>query len=121
MPEAGTPRQNGGSHTMLFAGHARLPQSVAPIDGCHVVYLELAVEEQGRITQVGIAGAPPLAGDLLRNLLVGHTLADGVEQVTDAIARRYVGVTQRALAAAVLSAYETYVTYTRGRQGNDGA
>ncbi|HEY8489904.1 MAG TPA: DUF3870 domain-containing protein [Dehalococcoidia bacterium] len=116
MPNAAEPRRDGGGRTMLFAGHARLPQSVAPIQGCHVIYLEVAVEEEGRITQVGVVGAPPLAVDLLRGLLVGRTLSDGVDEVTEAIARNYVGVTQRALAAAVLSAYETYHAYARGRE-----
>jgi hypothetical protein len=105
---------------MIFAGHARLPQSVAPLHGGHIIYLELAVDEDGRITRVGVVGAPPLAADLLQSLLVGRSIADGLDNVTEEITRTYVGVTQRALAAAVANAHETYVTYARGRTREAG-
>ena len=109
-------KEKDGMGTVICIGFSRLPQSVAPIGGANVIALELAVEEEStRVAAASVVGAPPFATQLLQELLVGQPLPRAMEQARAGLQRRYAGIIQRALIAAVTNAYDAYEAARKGR------
>jgi hypothetical protein len=107
---------DGYSHreesTVIFVGHARLPQSLAPVGASPVVSVEIEVDMQRqRAVEVAARGVLPRAEALLRDILLGDDLDTSVSTVVDALQRRYMGPPQRAMITAVSNAYEAYVRF----------
>jgi len=103
---------HGGQGTVIFVGHARLPQSLAPVGASPVVSVEIEVDMQRRrAVEVAARGVLPRAEALLREVLLDGDLDTSVSMVVDALQRRYVGPPQRAMITAVGNAYEAYVRF----------
>ncbi len=98
--------------TVIFVGHARLPQSLAPRDASPVISVEMEVDvTSGEIVAVAARAVPELAGRLVAELLRGRNINDSPLAVLEEIRRRYVCPSQKALATAVLNAFEAYGRY----------
>jgi len=112
-------RQNGGDgyrdreeSTVIFVGHARLPQSLAPVGASPVVSVEIEVDMRRRqAVEVATRGVLPRAEALLRDILLEGDLDTSVRILLDALQKRYVGTPQRAIMTAVANAYEAYVRF----------
>ncbi len=100
------------SGTVIFVGHARLPQSLAPRDASPVVSVELETEvDSGAIVGVGTKAVPELAGRLVAEVLRGRNINDSPFEAVEEIRRRYICPSQKALSTAVLNAFEAYNRY----------
>lgn len=98
--------------TVIFVGHARLPQSLAPRDSSPVVSVELEADIiSGEIVSVGAKAIPDLGAKLLASVLVGHSINDSPATLVEEIRRRYVCPSQKAMSTAVLNAFEAYQRY----------
>ncbi|HEU4760151.1 MAG TPA: DUF3870 domain-containing protein [Dehalococcoidia bacterium] len=98
--------------TVIFVGHARLPQSLAPREASPVISVEVEVNlSSGEIVSSAVRAVPELAGRLVAGLLQGRNINDSPVEVMDAIRRRYVCPSQKALSTAVLNAFEAYTRY----------
>ena len=98
--------------TVIFVGHARLPQSLAPRDASPVVSVEIEAEvTTGAIVHVATRAVPALGARLLAELLNGHNIDDGPGEPVEMIRRRYICPSQKAVATAVLNAFEAYHRY----------
>lgn len=98
--------------TVIFVGHARLPQSLAPRDASPVVTVELEAEvTTGNIVHVATRAVPALGARLLAEVLNGHNIEDGPAEPVEMIRRRYICPSQKAVATAVLNAFEAYHRY----------
>ncbi len=98
--------------TVIFVGHARLPQSLAPREASPVISVEMEVNlTSGEIVSTAVRAVPELAGRLVAGLLQGRNINESPVEVTEAIRRRYVCPSQKALSTAVLNAYEAYGRY----------
>ncbi|MGD0115088.1 MAG: DUF3870 domain-containing protein [Dehalococcoidia bacterium] len=65
--------------SLVFVGHARLPQSLAPGDA-PIVLVELEVEgKDGLVTTVEVSSPLPAAKRLLTRLLLGRSLETDYE------------------------------------------
>jgi len=116
-PEGGRVSPRRTETTVIFEGHARLPQTVAPSDSPSVVSIELEVDTaSGTIVGISVEGALPLAIGLVSDVLLGRKIADGPEAATEGIRQRYVGPSEKGLCAAVTSAY--YVAASAARKGS---
>ncbi len=106
--------------TVIFVGHARLPQSLAPRDSSPVVSVELETNSaSGEILSVGAKAIPDLGAKLLTSLLVGHNINESPEAMVEEIRRRYVCPSQKAMSTAVMNAFEAYERYRQaGLQSN---
>ena len=107
--------------TVIFVGHARLPQSLAGSYASPVVSVELEADlGSGIILSAAVEGIPPLGGRLLAEVLAGRNLRDGPQEAADEIGRRYVCPSHKALCTAAINAYEAYYRYQQqgcgGRQ-----
>jgi hypothetical protein len=70
--------------TVVFVGHARLPQSLAPRDSSPVVSVELEADSvSGEIVSVGARAIPDLGAKLLTTVLVGHNINDSPVAVAE--------------------------------------
>jgi len=97
--------------TVIFVGHARLPQSLAPRDSS-VVSVELEAEiGGGLILGTSVKGVLPLGTRLLDDVLAGRRIGDGPQEAVEEIRQRYVCPSQKALCTAVANAYEAYYRY----------
>jgi hypothetical protein len=101
-----------GESTVIFVGHARLPQSLAPVGAPPVVSVEIEVDMRRRqAVEVATRGILPRAEALLRDILLEGDLDASVRILLDALQKRYVGPPQRAIMTAVANAYEAYVRF----------
>jgi Domain of unknown function (DUF3870) len=111
-------QHNGDGHrneeegTVIFVGHARLPQSLAPVGAPPVVSVEIEVDVlRRRAVEVATRGILPRAEALLRDILLEGDLDASVRILLDALQKRYVGAPQKAIMTAVANAYEAYVRF----------
>jgi hypothetical protein len=101
-----------GSDTLVFAGQARLPQSLTSGERGGVVLVDLVVDaSELRVVDVGCTGLSPTVQQLLRDILVSTRLDEGIEPRLAAVERRYHGVARKAICTAVTHAYETYLRW----------
>lgn len=106
------------ARTVIFVGHARLPQSLAPRDGSPVVSVELEADvASGAIVDVAAKAVPELGSRLLTDLLKGRNISESPLAVLEEIRRRYICPSQKALATAVLNAFEAYHRYRQSEIG----
>lgn len=104
-----------GTDTVIFVGHARLPQSLSPID-TPVILVELEVDgEDGVIVDLDISGTLPATRRLLTSLLVGKNMEGDFDSALHKFQRRYMGPPQKAISTALSSAQESYQRYLRQR------
>lgn len=100
------------ARTVIFVGHARLPQSLAPRDASLVISVELEADiSSGAIVGVGAKAVPELGARLVSEVLMRHNINDSPLQATEEIKRRYICPSQKALSTAVLNAFEAYNRY----------
>ena len=105
-PDAGT------KQTVIFVGHARLPQSLSPRDASPVVSVELEVNiASGDILGISARAVPELGTKLLATVLLGHNINDGPLHAMAEIRRRYICPSQKAVCTAVANAFEAYHRY----------
>ena len=98
--------------TVIFVGHARLPQSLAPRDASPVVSVELEADVvSGAITEVAASAVPELGSRLVSDILIGRNINDSPGPAIEELRQRYICPSQRALSTAVLNAFEAYNRY----------
>jgi hypothetical protein len=122
-------RQYGGDghrdreeSTVIFVGHARLPQSLAPAGAPPVVSVEIEVDVRRRqAVEVATRGVLPRAEALLRDILLEGDLDTSVRILMDALQRRYVGAPQKAIMTAVSNAYDAYVRFCQQQAVSEGS
>lgn len=125
MVEVGTDRSRAATlglktaGTVIFVGHARLPQSLAPRDASPVVSVEVEADVvTGAIVGVAARAVPELGARLLADLLMGRNINDSPLEVVEEIRRRYICPSQKAVATAVLNAFEAYQRYRQTEIGS---
>jgi len=98
--------------TVIFVGHARLPQSLATRDASPVISVELEADvASGVIVGVGTRAVPDLGARLVAEVMQGRNINDSPLETVEEIRRRYVCPSQKALSTAVLNAFEAYDRY----------
>jgi hypothetical protein len=98
--------------TVIFVGHARLPQSLAPRDSSSVISVELETEmSSGAVIGVSVRGALPLGTRLVEEMLAGRNIQDDPLDAINAVRRRYVCPSHKALCTAPANAYEAFRRY----------
>jgi hypothetical protein len=100
--------------TVIFVGHARLPQSLVPRDSSPVVSVELEVDAtSGDILGIAAKAVPELGSRLLASLLMGRNINDGPSAAVEEISHRYICPSQKALCTAVANAFEAHQRYSQ--------
>ena len=99
----------GDKRTVIFVGHARLPQSLAGRDASPMVSVEVEADTAtGTILGAAAKGVPPLGAKLLEEVLTGRSLEHGPQEAVDEVRRRYVCPSHKALCTAVANAHDAY-------------
>ena len=110
-----SPRRAAGlaaTGSVIFVGHARLPQSLALRDSSPVVCVELETDTtSGEIMGVGSKAIPDLGQKLIATVLMGHNINENPTAFVEEIRRRYICPSQKAVSTAVLNAFEAYQRY----------
>jgi len=99
----------GDKRTVIFVGHARLPQSLAGRDASPVVSVEVE-DDTASATILGAAvkGVSPLGAKLVEEVLTGRSLEHAPQEAVDEVRQRYVCPSHKALCTAVANAYDAY-------------
>lgn len=115
-PSKGSAAPRGDKRTVIFVGHARLPQSLAGPDASPVVSVEVEADmATGTIVSATARGVLTLGAKFLEELLPGRNLKDGPQDAMDGVERRYVCPSRKTLCTAVANAYKAY--YQHREQG----
>lgn len=95
--------------TEVFCGVARLPSEMASAEPSSYLAIELEIDMDCQvITDLGFTACPTLCESLLRTLLVGNNLVEGVQSARLVIEERYHGSGKRAVVAALNNALQEY-------------
>ena len=106
------PRPRAATGTVVFVGHARLPQSLAPRDSSAAISVELETDiVSGAIVSASVRGVMPVGTRLMEELLIGRNINDGPQVPTDELRRRYVCPSHKAMCTALGNAYDAYQRY----------
>ena len=101
--------------TVIFVGHARLPQSLTPRDASPVGSVELEADvSSGAIVGVAAKAIPELGARLVAAVLNGRNINDSPLEAIEEIRHRYICPSQKALSTAILNAFEAYNRYRQG-------
>jgi hypothetical protein len=105
-------RPRAATGTVVFVGHARLPQSLAPRDSSAVISVEVETDVvSGAIVSASVRGVMPVGTRLMEELLIGRNINDGPQVPTDELRRRYVCPSHKAMCTALANAYDAYQRY----------
>lgn len=108
------------ARTVMFAGHARLPQGMAAQNLFEMLTITVEVEPKyGVIVDASCTLATRHAQQFINRLLRGYSLQDGIEPILDEIRRAYQGKAQQALLAAAKDMYQQYLLYQERKQEAD--
>jgi hypothetical protein len=99
--------------SLIFAGHARLPKSIAGPETCVGVEVEVA---GNLVVDLASRAVLPRAEALLREVLLGRSFEEPLAPAISELQRRYHGADGRAICTAVLNAHANYL---RWRQSGD--
>lgn len=99
-----------GSSTVFVTGVAK-PGKDDPIASIYqVFFVSMVVDARtDQIVDAACNTASPMTEGFIRSLLIGHNLAVGVGEMTDAIRRRFFGLVQKALIVALKDAHNKYM------------
>ena len=108
--EGARPRATTG--TVVFVGHARLPQSLAPRDSAAVISVELETDMvSGAIISASVRGVLPVGARLMEEMMAGRNINDGPQDPAEELHRRYVCPSHKAMCTALANAYDAYQRY----------
>jgi len=105
-------RPRAATGTVVFVGHARLPQSLAPRDSSAVISVELETDiGSGAIVSTSARGVLPVGTRLMEEMLAGHNINNGPHGPTEELRRRYVCPSHKAMCTALANAFDAYQRY----------
>jgi len=108
----GPTQARAATGTVIFVGHARLPQSLAPRDSSAVISVELETDiNSGAIVSASVRGVLPLGTRLMEDILASRNINDGPQDPAEELRRRYVCPSHKAMCTALANAYEAYQRY----------
>ena len=98
--------------TVIFAGHAKFPQGMA----ANKLFDALAVTAEvdlkyGVIIRFTSTLASLNTQRYIENIMVGHSLLDGLDPVLEEIRKGYHGKAQQAIIAAIKDLYSQFMNY----------
>jgi len=108
----GPTQARAATGTVIFVGHARLPQSLAPRDSSAVISVELETDiNSGAIVGASVRGVLPLGTRLMEDILASRNINDGPQGPAEELRRRYACPSHKAMCTALANAYEAYQRY----------
>ncbi len=88
--------------TVFIAGHSRLPQGMAAKSVFETLTVSAEIEvKYGVIIQASCTLATEQGSNFVGSVLKGHSLNEGIDEVTEALQSRYRGKATNALVAAI--------------------
>ncbi|WHY76596.1 DUF3870 domain-containing protein [Neobacillus sp. WH10] len=101
-----------GLKTYFLAGHSRLPQGMAAQSVFDSLTITVEVDKKyGVIIESSCTLATDHGKAYVQQILKGHSLQDGIDDILDALREGYRGKAVNALIAAVKDLYGQYVNH----------
>ncbi|MEH7354568.1 DUF3870 domain-containing protein [Neobacillus drentensis] len=101
-----------GLKTYFLAGHSRLPQGMAAQSVFDSLTITVEVDKKyGVIIESSCTLATDHGKAYVQQILKGHSLQDGIDDILDALREGYRGKAVNALIAAVKDLYGQYINY----------
>ncbi len=95
--------------TVYVTGYSKLPEGISAAVMYEVMVIGLEVEvKTSKIVDVDCSLALSLSKKILRNIMIGRSLEGDIADIVAQIKLRYHGSAQKAIIAALKSAFERY-------------
>ncbi|QJW49090.1 DUF3870 domain-containing protein [bacterium BFN5] len=99
-------------HLVLFSGYAKLPTGITASELYKIIGVIVLVDmKTGEIVEADCTLATQLARKHVSSALVGHTLTNGPDHLSDLIDRIYQGNAKKAIITALRIIYDKYRSY----------
>jgi hypothetical protein len=98
------------AETIIVAGHAKLPQGMAASRLFEVLAVTVEFElKYGVIINSSSTLASTHTQEYIANILIGHSLLDGIEPLIEKVNAGYHGKAQQAIIAAIKDLYTQFL------------
>ncbi|MCD6419179.1 MAG: DUF3870 domain-containing protein [Synergistetes bacterium] len=95
--------------TVYITGYSKLPEGISAAVMYEVLVIGLKVDvETSKIVDVDCSLALALSKEILRKIMIGRSLEEDITDIVTEIKLRYHGSAQKAIIAALKSAFERY-------------
>lgn len=95
--------------TVFIAGHARLPQGMAAKSMYETLTITAEIDKKyGVIVTAGCTLATEHGRDFVQQLLRGHSLRDGMDDVVQQVKEHYLGKAGNAIISAIKDLHKQY-------------
>ena len=102
------------ARTVFFVGHAKLPQGMPASSVYNTLAISLEVDCRfGVVVNAACTLATEHGKSFISSLLIGHCLADGIDDMAENIRTYYKGAGQNALIAALKDLHKNYEQYMK--------
>ncbi len=100
------------AETVLFTGHAKPPSSITAEKVFQVITVGIEVDSKtGIIVDCDVTLASNVAKNFFHKLVLGYSLADGIDGLTEKFEARYHGSARKAILTCLRSICEKWIIY----------
>lgn len=101
-----------GLNTYFLAGHSRLPQGMAAQNVFESLTITVEIDKKyGVIIEASCTLATEHGRHYVQQILKGHSLQDGIEEIVEIFKNDYRGKAANALIAAIKDLYNQYISH----------
>jgi len=105
-------RETQDSDTVFFTGYAKLPSSITAEKLYQVIAVGIEVDPQtGIVVDCDVTLATEVAKAFFKKLVIGYSLMNGIEGLTDRFESRYHGSAKKAIITSLKIVNEKWLTY----------
>ncbi|HNW91783.1 MAG TPA: DUF3870 domain-containing protein [bacterium] len=106
--------------TVILAGFARLPESIAARHHCGFLSIEIELDpHDNRIVDCNCTAVSNLVVKIMGNTLLGSPIESGIRMCMEQLETRLYSVTKRALIAALEDVYRNFQKYRADQNNGD--
>ncbi|MBY0597763.1 DUF3870 domain-containing protein [Bacillus bingmayongensis] len=103
--------------TFFMAGHSRLPKGIAVRSVYETLTITIEADHKYHvIIEASCTLATEHGRDFISQILRGHSLRDGIEEIIQEISYHYQGKAQNAIISALKDLYRQYTNYVNGEK-----
>lgn len=103
------------TNTVFFSGYAKLPAGITATEMYKVIGVVVVIDVQTeKILEADCTLATQVGREFMKNIMVGHSIAQGVEVLLREIDCRYQGSAKKAIVTAIKIINDKYRSYKEG-------
>lgn len=114
QPQRERGKYTSGPNTIVIAGAARLPDNITAKHVFGFLTIELEVNlVDSTVVDISCTLSPSLGEKMLRNVLLGSKVEEGIKDAVKQLEERFLGATKKAVIAGLWDANNQYKRFLR--------